>query len=104
MTSKPASNKVVIQRVRCDCRAANAIDSGPARDFVDNEKVRATARVKNDGTYPHKEIGEVIVKEGDLGFVRESWHFLGRIYYTVEFTCRGVVAIMRERELITGET
>lgn len=104
MTSKPASNKSVIQRVRCYCAAASAANPHGASDFSDDEKVRATAQVKNDGTYPHKEIGEVIVHEGDLGFVRESWHFLGQIYYTVEFTARGVVVIMRERELIATES
>jgi hypothetical protein len=104
MTSKPASNKSVIQRVRCYCAAASATSPHSARDFSENEKVRATAQVKNDGTYPHKELGEVIVQDGDIGFVRESWHFLGRIYYTVEFTSRGVVVIMRERELIAAES
>ncbi len=104
MTSKPASSKPVVQRVRCYCGAGSAMDPRGTRDFSDNEKVRSTAQVKNDGTYPHKEIGEVIVNDGDIGFVRESWHFLGRIYYTVEFTSRGVVVIMRERELTTVDS
>lgn len=104
MIKKSAGNKSVIQRVRCYCGGASATDPRVGRDFSENEKVRSTAQVKNDGTYPHKEIGEVIVHEGDLGFVRESWYFLGRIYYTVEFADRGVVVIMRERELTTVES
>ena len=99
MIRKFGGDKSIVQRVRCYCGGASAIDHGGGGDFVDSEKVRSTAQVKNDGTYPHKEIGEVIVREGDIGFVRESWNFLGQIYYTVEFADRGVVVIMRGREM-----
>lgn len=40
-----------------------------------------------------------MVGEGDSGSVQESWSFLGKIYYTVEFTERAVVVIMTGREL-----
>ncbi len=70
-----------------------------ARDFRAGEIVQACARVRNDGTYPHKDIGEVLVVENDVGCVRETWRFLGELYYTVEFFDRAVVVIMRSREL-----
>ena len=37
--------------------------------------------------------------QGDTGVVRESWSFLGEIYYTVEFFARAAVVIMRGQEM-----
>ena len=37
--------------------------------------------------------------QGDAGIVRESWSFLGKIYYTVEFFTSAAVVIMRGREM-----
>jgi hypothetical protein len=68
-------------------------------DFAAGERVRSLGPVKNDGTYAHKDIGEVVVHERDLGIVHEKWTFLGQLYYTVEFIDRAVVVIMRGREL-----
>jgi nitrogen fixation protein NifZ len=65
------------------------------------EKVRSLRPVKNDGTYLHKRLGACLVQTGDVGYIRGRWSFLGRIYYTVEFVERGVVASMRGRELVT---
>lgn len=78
-------------------------DAGRRRDFATSDKVLALAEVKNDGTYPHKEIGEVLVHKGDIGCVFEGWCFLGQIYYTVEFVERAVVVIMRGRELAKAD-
>ncbi|MBO0753714.1 MAG: nitrogen fixation protein NifZ [Bradyrhizobiaceae bacterium] len=68
-------------------------------DFTAGEHVRSLGRVKNDGTYAHRGIGEIVVHEDDLGVVHEKWNFLGQIYYTVEFIDRAVVVIMRGAEL-----
>jgi nitrogen fixation protein NifZ len=68
-------------------------------EFSVGEPVRATAVIKNDGMYPHKDIGEALVHPGDAGVVRESWRFLGEVYYTVEFAGRSVFVIMRDREM-----
>lgn len=70
--------------------------------FKPGEKVRATKHVKNDGTYPHKDIGENLVKKGDLGYVRDIGVFLQQFYiYAVEFIDRGVVVGMRGKELVS---
>jgi nitrogen fixation protein NifZ len=63
------------------------------------EVVRALRPVRNDGVYPHKDIGELLVHQRDVGMVRERWSFLGEIYYTVEFAGRAAVVIMRGREM-----
>ncbi|SFI17510.1 nitrogen fixation protein NifZ [Bradyrhizobium sp. cf659] len=68
--------------------------------FSAGEPVRAAALIRNDGTYPHKDIGEPLVYPGDTGVVRESWRFLGELYYTVEFAARSVFVIMREGEMV----
>ena len=61
--------------------------------------MRSLTQVTNDGIYPHKDIGEILVNGGDVGIVRESWSFLGEVYYTVEFFARAAVVIMRGREM-----
>lgn len=99
MTDKPVGRRPVVARVACHCGATLATNAGYRRDFAINERVCSVTQVKNDGTYPHKDIGEVVVHDGDAGYVRESWSFLGRLYYTVEFCDRNVVVIMRGQEL-----
>jgi nitrogen fixation protein NifZ len=69
------------------------------REFKPGDAVRSLARIINDGIYPHRDIGETVVHQGDAGMVRESWSFLGEIYYTVEFFTRAAVVIMRGREM-----
>lgn len=72
------------------------------RKFSPGELVWSQVRIKNDGTYPHRDIGEVLVVEDDLGCVREAWSFLGETFYTVEFFERAVVVIMRGREMVSS--
>jgi nitrogen fixation protein NifZ len=63
-------------------------------------KVVSTKYVKNDGTYAGREIGEVLVRTGDVGYVRDVGTFLQRYYiYAVEFIETGAVVGMRGREL-----
>ena len=72
--------------------------------FLPGTKVRATRLVRNDGTFAGKEIGEVLVKKGELGYVRDVGTFLQRHYvYAVEFLERGAVVGMRARELQDAE-
>jgi nitrogen fixation protein NifZ len=72
---------------------------GPPR-FERGEKVCSTRVVKNDGTFAGKELGEVLVTKGEVGYVRDVGTFLQRFYvYAVEFIERGAVVGMRGREL-----
>ncbi|WP_136617700.1 MULTISPECIES: nitrogen fixation protein NifZ [Mesorhizobium] len=73
--------------------------------FMPGERVRATRHIKNDGTYPGKEIGENLVRKGDEGYVRDIGTFLQQFYiYAVEWVDRGTVVGMRARELMSLET
>ncbi|GAA3660296.1 MULTISPECIES: nitrogen fixation protein NifZ [Acetobacter] len=68
--------------------------------FMPGAKVRATRYVKNDGTFAGREIGEMLVHKGDVGYVRDIGVFLQRYYiYAVEFVERGTIVGMRAREL-----
>ena len=68
--------------------------------FKPGEKVQATRHVKNDGTYPGKEIGENLVRKGDVGYIRDIGTFLQQFYiYSVEWVDRGTMVGMRAREL-----
>ena len=73
--------------------------------FLPCAKVRAIKHVKNDGTYPNRDIGDVLVHKGDVGYVRDVGTFLQRFYvYAVEFVDRGVIVGMRAHELAADET
>ena len=68
--------------------------------FMPGIKVVSTKYVKNDGTYVGRDVGEVLVRKGDVGYVRDIGTFLQRYYiYAVEFIETGVVVGMRGREL-----
>ncbi|TKB42795.1 MAG: nitrogen fixation protein NifZ, partial [Mesorhizobium sp.] len=61
--------------------------------------------IKNDGTYPGKEVGENLVRKGDEGYVRDIGTFLQQFYiYAVEWVDRGTIVGMRARELMSLET
>ncbi|MFL9824721.1 nitrogen fixation protein NifZ [Rhodoplanes sp. SY1] len=70
--------------------------------FMPGEKVQSTKHIKNDGTYPRREIGDILVRKGDVGYVRDIGTFLQQFYvYAVEFVDRGVIVGMRGRELVS---
>ncbi|MBI5263039.1 MAG: nitrogen fixation protein NifZ [Bradyrhizobium sp.] len=79
--------------------AAHDQDWRRVYEFSAGEPIRSVALIRNDGMYPHKDIGEALVLPGDIGVVRQSWRFLGHVYYTVEFMARAVFVIMRGGEL-----
>lgn len=97
-TAKPATMGLVVHDAR-----RRHFGRGPGivgkREFKRGDAVRSLTEIINDGTYPHRDIGETLVHQGDAGIVRESWGFLGEIYYTVEFLGRAAVVIMRGREM-----
>jgi nitrogen fixation protein NifZ len=69
------------------------------REFDPGDAVRSLTQVTNDGIYPHRDIGDTLVHQGDIGVVREGWSFLGEAYYTVEFFAHAAVVILRDREM-----
>ncbi len=69
--------------------------------YMPGDKVMSKKSVRNDGTMFGKEIGEVVVKKGDVGYVRDIGVFLQQFYiYAVDFVDRSSIVGMRERELL----
>ncbi len=72
---------------------------GPPR-FLRGTKVRACRAVRNDGTFPGRPVGAVLVEAGDEGYVAAIGSFLQRYYvYDVDFVGRGYRVGMRAGEL-----
>lgn len=68
--------------------------------FRYGEKVRSRKQVRNDGTFPGKEVGEILVHKGDIGYVASIGTFLQQFYiYGVDFVDRGYKVGMKGREL-----
>ena len=78
--------------------------NGPP-SFEYGTKVRARYVVRNDGTFSGKEIGEVLVKKGEIGYVVSIGTFLQQFYiYGVEFLGTGYRVGMKCRELEVEES
>jgi len=74
------------------------ITADPIFDF--GAKVKSTKVVRNDGTYQGKDIGEVLVRKGDIGYVTSIGTFLQQFYiYAVDFVDTGHRVGMRGKEL-----
>lgn len=70
--------------------------------FVMGERVVSRSVIRNDGTYNGKDIGDVLVQRGDIGYVRSIGTFLQQFYiYAVEFVDSGHQVGMRAKELCT---
>lgn len=70
--------------------------------FAVGERVLSRRRVRNDGTYRGKDIGEILVDRGEVGYVQSIGSFLQQFYiYAVEFTGSGRRVGMRAKELCT---
>jgi nitrogen fixation protein NifZ len=70
--------------------------------FHFGERVVSRSVVRNDGTFNGKDIGDVLVSKGDIGYVVSIGTFLQQFYiYAVEFTEHGYRVGMRAKELMT---
>ncbi|QHO77960.1 nitrogen fixation protein NifZ [Bradyrhizobium sp. CCBAU 051011] len=68
--------------------------------FSFGEKVRANRAIRNDGTYAGKEVGEILAKKGEVGYVVSIGTFLQQFYiYGVEFLESGNRVGMKRKEL-----
>ena len=70
--------------------------------FNMGERVISRTVIRNDGTYNGKDIGEVLVNKGEIGFITSIGTFLQQFYiYAVEFVDTGHRVGMRAKELCT---
>ena len=81
-------------------RDSDVVEISAAPFFAFGEKVRAKRVIRNDGTYAGKEIGEVLAKKGEEGYVVSIGTFLQQFYiYGVEFVESGNRVGMKRKEL-----
>jgi nitrogen fixation protein NifZ len=74
------------------------LDSPPV--FEIGTKVQVKKLIRNDGTFPGKEIGETLAKKGDVGYVISIGTFLQSSYiYAVHFLYTGHIVGCRQKEL-----
>lgn len=74
------------------------LNDPPAFDY--GEKVRSLRNIRNDGTFPGKDIGELLCKKGEEGYVVSIGTFLQQFYiYGVEFISTGYRVGMKRKEL-----
>ena len=70
--------------------------------FAYGERVIARSVVRNDGTYNGCDVGAVLVKKGEIGYVININTFLQQFYiYAVDFVDSGHRVGMRAKELCT---
>lgn len=72
-------------------------------DFELDTKVRVRNKIRNDGTFPGKQIGETLANKGDVGYIIAIGTYLQTAYiYSVHFLQNGNVVgcLGKELELV----
>jgi nitrogen fixation protein NifZ len=78
------------------------IDDPPKFDL--NQKVRVRKLIRNDGTFPGKDIGFHLAKKGDTGYIVGIGTYLQTAYiYSVHFLTTGFVVGCLGKELELAE-
>lgn len=68
--------------------------------FETGAAVRVVRNVRNDGTFPGKEIGDLLVRRGAIGYVKDVGTFLqDQLIYSVHFFEDNCMVGCREEEL-----
>ena len=81
-------------------RDSDVVEISAPPYFSFGEKVKAKRIIRNDGTYAGKEIGEILAKKGEEGYVVSIGTFLQQFYiYGVEFLESGNRVGMKRKEL-----
>ena len=81
-------------------RDSDTVELNGPPQFEYGQKVRSRKTVRNDGTFPGKHIGDILVKKGDEGYVTSIGTFLQQFYiYGVDFVANGYRVGMKAREL-----
>lgn len=71
----------------------------PAR-YEFGTEVRVVRSIRNDGTFPGKNRGELLVPQGSVGYVKDMGTFLqDQVIYSVDFLDNGVMVGCREQEI-----
>ena len=81
-------------------RDSDVVELNGPPHFEFGEKVKSRRNIRNDGTFPGREVGDILVRKGDEGYVVSIGTFLQQFYiYGVEFVAHGYKVGMRRKEL-----
>lgn len=70
--------------------------------FDYGSEVRVIRNVTNDGTFPGRPTGDLLVRRGSVGYVKDIGTFLqDQIIYSIDFINEQVLVGCREEELIS---
>jgi len=84
-------------------RDSEVVELNAPPAFRYGERVRALRHIRNDGTYPGREVGDLLVSKGEEGVVVSIGTFLQQFYiYGVEFVKTGHRVGMKRRELVAA--
>lgn len=73
-------------------------------EYEIGDELRLIRNVRNDGTFPGTEMGELLVRRGSTGFVRNIGTFLqDQIIYSIHFVDIDMMIGCREEELIPAD-
>jgi nitrogen fixation protein NifZ len=85
-------------------RDSDVVELNDPPAYMYGERVRARRTIRNDGTFPGKDIGEILARKGEEGYVVSIGTFLQQFYiYGVEFIASGNRVGMKRKELETVE-
>ncbi|MEG3639814.1 nitrogen fixation protein NifZ [Magnetococcus sp. PR-3] len=72
--------------------------------YQDGQALRLTKTIRNDGTFPGKRTGEILIRRGTVGYVRRAGVFLQEyVIYEMHFIDEDLVVGCRESELQDAE-
>lgn len=72
--------------------------------FRYGDPVRVIHNIRNDGTFPGRKRGTLLVPRGETGFVRDVGTFLqDQIVYSIDFIDLGIIVGCRDNELIASD-
>ena len=81
-------------------RDSDVVELNDPPMYMFGERVRARRTIRNDGTYPGKDIGDILAKKGEEGYVVSIGTFLQQFYiYGIEFIETGNSVGMKRKEL-----
>ena len=73
-------------------------------NFHEGDSVRVIRNVRNDGTFPGREIGDLLVTRGNVGYVQSIGTYLqDQVIYSVHFFENDCMIGCREEELIGAD-
>ncbi len=82
----------------------NEVELNDAPAFDLGDRVRVRKLIRNDGTFPGKEVGASLAKKGDIGFVAGIGTYLQQVYiYSVHFLESNHVVGCLKKELELAE-